>query len=44
MNIDELARFILVGREKLISLRAEIRAINKLNLAVEVGTQKKKKQ
>lgn len=40
-NIEELARFVLVGREKLTSVRAEIRAINKLNLAEEVRTQKK---
>lgn len=40
-NIEELANFVLVGREKLISVRAEIRAIDKLNLAEEVRTQKK---
>jgi len=40
-NIQELARFVLVGREKLVSVRAEIRAINKLNIAEEVRTQKK---
>lgn len=31
----------MVGREKLVSVRAEIRAIDKLNLAEEVRTQKK---
>ena len=38
---EELARFILVGREKLISVRAEIKAIDKLQLAQEVRDQKK---
>lgn len=40
-NIEDLAKFVLVGREKLTSVRAEIRAIDKLNLAEEVRTQKK---
>ena len=39
--IEELAKFVLVGREKLTSVRAEIRAIDKLNLAREVRDQKK---
>lgn len=38
--IEDLAKFVLVGREKLTSVRAEIRAINKLHLAEEVRTQK----
>ena len=38
---EDLARFILVGREKLISVRAEIRAIDKLHLAREVRDQKR---
>ena len=29
-TIEDLARFVLVGREKLIAVRAEIRVINKL--------------
>ncbi|MDD3157474.1 hypothetical protein [Anaeromusa sp.] len=40
-TIEDLAKFILVGREKLVSVRAEIRAINKLELAEEVRTQKR---
>lgn len=40
-NIEDLAKFILVGREKLVSVRAAIRAIDKLELAEEVREQKK---
>lgn len=40
-NIKDLSQFVLVGREKLVSVRAEIRAIDKLNLAQEVRDQKK---
>lgn len=40
-EIEDLAKFVLVGREKLVSVRAEIRAINKLELAEEVREQKK---
>ena len=39
-NIKDLSKFVLVGREKLISVKAEIRAINKLQLAEEVYNQK----
>ena len=39
-TISELSKFILVGREKLNSVRAEIRAIDKLNLAKDVHEQK----
>ena len=39
---EELARFILVGREKLVAVRAEIRAIQKVGLAQEVHAQKLK--
>lgn len=39
-TIEDLSRFVLVGREKLISVRAEIRAIDRLQLAEEVRTQK----
>lgn len=38
---EDLAKFILVGREKLHSVRAEIRAIDKLHLAKEVREQKR---
>lgn len=40
-NIEDLSKFVLVGREKLVSVKAEIRAIDKLNLATEVRDQKK---
>jgi N6-adenosine-specific RNA methylase IME4 len=40
-TIEDLSKFVLVGREKLISVRAEIRAIDKLDLAKEVREQKK---
>lgn len=39
-TIDDISKFVLVGREKLTSVRAEIRAISKLNLAQEVRDQK----
>ena len=39
-NIEDLARFALVGREKMVAVRAEIRAIDKLGLAEEVRRQK----
>jgi hypothetical protein len=38
---DDLRRFVLVGREKLVSVRAEIKAIDKLCLAQEVRDQKR---
>ncbi len=40
-TIEDLSRFVLIGREKLISVRAEIRAIEKLGLATEVREQKR---
>jgi hypothetical protein len=40
-TLDDLTKFVLVGREKLVSVRAEIRAIDKLNLAQEVRDQKR---
>lgn len=40
-TLEDLTKFVLVGREKLTSVRAEIRAIDKLNLAQEVRDQKK---
>lgn len=41
-TLPELARFALVGREKLNAVRAEIRAIDKVGLAREVREQKLK--
>jgi hypothetical protein len=40
-TMEDLAKFVLVGREKLNSVRAEIRAIDKLVLAQEVRDQKR---
>ncbi len=37
---QELAKFVLIGREKLVAVRAEIRAITKVQLAQEVRNQK----
>lgn len=39
-NLPDLAAFVLVGREKLTAVRAEIRAIDKVQLAKEVRQQK----
>jgi N6-adenosine-specific RNA methylase IME4 len=39
-NIEVLSKFVLVGREKLTAVRAEIRAIDKLGLADSVRRQK----
>lgn len=41
-KIDDLSKFVLVGREKLVAVRAEIRAIDKVGLAQEVREQKLK--
>lgn len=40
-TLAELSKFALIGREKLASVRAEIRAIEKVGLAKEVLEQKK---
>ena len=40
-TIEDLSKFLLVGREKLVSIKAEIKAINRLNLAQQVRDQKK---
>lgn len=40
-TIEDLSKFVLVGREKLTAVRAEIRAINKVQLAQEVREQKR---
>lgn len=39
-RIEDLSKFVLVGREKLVAVRAEIRAIDKVGLAQEVRQQK----
>jgi site-specific DNA-cytosine methylase len=39
-NIGDLTKFILIGREKLVAYRANIRAIDKIGLAKEVREQK----
>lgn len=39
-TVTELSKFVLVGREKLNAVRAEIRAIDKVGLAQEVHEQK----
>ena len=41
-TMADLSRFVLVGREKLVAVRAEIRAIEKVGLAKEVREQKLK--
>lgn len=41
MTIEDVSKFVLFGREKLISIRAEIRAIDKLQIVEEVRNQKK---
>lgn len=38
--MEELSKFVLIGREKLVAVRAEIRAIQKVGLAQEVRKQK----
>ena len=39
-TIEDLSKFVLIGREKLVAVRAEIRAIDKVGLAEEVRKQK----
>lgn len=39
-TMEELSKFVLIGREKLVAVRAEIRAIDKVGLAQEVRKQK----
>lgn len=38
--IDDLAKFVLIGRDRMAAVRAEMRAINRLELAQEVREQK----
>lgn len=40
-NLEDLSKFVLIGREKLTSVRASIRAIDKLQLAEDVREQKR---
>jgi len=40
-KLEDLTKFVLIGREKLASVRAEIRAIDKIGLAKEVREQKR---
>lgn len=40
-NMEDLSKFVLVGREKLTAVRAEIRAIQRVGLAREVAEQKR---
>lgn len=40
-SIEDISKFVLFGREKLASVRAQIRAIDKLQIAEEVRNQKK---
>ena len=39
-TLEDLSKFVLIGREKLNAVRAEIRAIEKVQLAAEVHEQK----
>ena len=39
-NIEDLSKFVLIGREKLVAVRAAIRAIDKLEVAQDVREQK----
>ena len=39
-SIEDLAKFILIGQEKLVAVKAQIRAISKLELARDVMEQK----
>lgn len=41
VTLEDISSFVLVGREKLVSVRAEIRAIDRLNLAQDVRNQKR---
>jgi len=40
-KIEDLAKFVLFNREKIVAVRAEIRAIDKLHLAQELREQKR---
>jgi site-specific DNA-methyltransferase (adenine-specific) len=40
VNLDDLSKFVLIGKEKLVSVKAEIRAMKNLKIAEEVYKQK----
>jgi len=40
VKVDDLARFVLIGREKLVAVRAGIRAMDRINIAGAVREQK----
>ena len=40
-NIKDLTKFVLIGREKLVAVRAAIRVVDKLGLATDVREQKR---
>lgn len=44
VKVDDLAKFVIIGTEKLSALRAEIRAIKRADLAKEVYNQKIEEQ
>ena len=41
VKMEDVSQFVLIGREKYNSIRAEIRAIEKIKLAEELIKQKK---
>lgn len=43
-TLEDLSKFVLIGRDKLQAVRAEINALQKLNVAEEVLAQKKAEQ
>ena len=43
-TLEDLSKFVLIGRDKLQAVRAEISALQKLNVAEEVLAQKKQEQ
>ena len=43
-SLEDLSRFVLIGRDKLQAVRAEISALQKLNVAEEVLAQKRAEQ
>jgi len=38
--VEDLAKYVMVGREKLVALQAELRAIDKVGLVDEIRQQK----
>ena len=39
-NLEDLSKYVMVGREKLVAMQAAIRAINRVGLAEEIRKQK----